>query len=308
MRSLDELRTLLSAATLAPAAGATAPSRSGSSSTSPLFVEPIWSFWQDASQLLLVTRAVVGQLLGVAASQSGELGLGDLRASLPTGLAAVLREWFDKTGEDPGDYQRAEVYRRFYGLLPALSVGPGPTQSPIIELSHAALVEAAGVDRFTDGANTYEAGRLAPLLRQVHVALAEAVSQPVQGGATVDVLRRFVALQSVGREDMLIAQWIMNQPEVRDAGLQSLVLVAYPEMWMATLDAARARLGMLGALSVYHDELARSAEALLLSIRFADPRAIDDAFALDWARFWRPEVRTYLGAFRRVTGGDIEKV
>ena len=53
-------------------------------------------------------------------------------------------------------------------------------------------------------------------------------------------------------------------------------------------------------------DLAVFGERLLLSIRYGNWSVINDSRAAEnWARFWRPEVKTYMHSYRAVTGVEL---
>jgi hypothetical protein len=64
------------------------------------------------------------------------------------------------------------------------------------------------------------------------------------------------------------------------------------------------RLQHWGDVTVAHfHELARFGEQILLSIRFGDWSDINDQeLARNWARYWRPEIQSYIHAYDAVTG------
>jgi hypothetical protein len=107
------------------------------------------------------------------------------------------------------------------------------------------------------------------------------------------------------RHEMLMDQWILGRPEVRDF-LPTRTMVALPEEWMAPVDAMNKLKGWSDTSVLHFRDLAVFGEQLLLSIRFgAWTAVIEPEQAANWARYWRPEIQGYIHAVRAVTGIDL---
>ena len=93
------------------------------------------------------------------------------------------------------------------------------------------------------------------------------------------------------RHEMLMQQWILARPEMREF-LPTRTMVAYPEAWMAPVDAMNKLQGWSDTSVLHFRDLAVFGEQLLLGIRFgAWTVVIDPDQAANWARYWRPEAR-----------------
>ena len=104
---------------------------------------------------------------------------------------------------------------------------------------------------------------------------------------------------------MLMQQWILARPEMRD-WLPGRIMVAYPEAWMASVDAMNKVQGRSDMSVVHFRDLSVFGEQLLLGIRFgAWSIVIDPNQAANWVRYWRPEIQGYIHAYRTVTGIDL---
>ncbi|MBI5548279.1 MAG: hypothetical protein HY901_30735, partial [Deltaproteobacteria bacterium] len=130
-------------------------------------------------------------------------------------------------------------------------------------------------------------------LRELHYLLAEGAQN------------QFGDLPTTARQEMLLQQYILGRPEMRDF-LRGRPMVPYPEDWMDRVDTMKTLQGWTDVSVVPFSELAIFGERLLSSIRWNSWSLIDDRdVAADWARFWRPEIQRYIHSYRAVTGVDL---
>jgi hypothetical protein len=116
---------------------------------------------------------------------------------------------------------------------------------------------------------------------------------------------QFGDLPWTARVEMLIEQWIMARPEMRDF-LQSRAMVPYTEAWMPQVDTMKTLQGWTDVSVSHFDDLGTYGEEILLSIRYGNWVDINDEdVAKNWARYWRPEIQGYLHAYRAVAGVDL---
>ena len=100
-------------------------------------------------------------------------------------------------------------------------------------------------------------------------------------------------------------QYLLSQPEMRDF-LQSRPMVPYKEPWMAQVDTMKTLQGWSDITVTHFRDLGTYGEQILLSIRYGDWIDINDEEpAKNWARYWRPEIQSYIHAYRTVTGVDL---
>jgi hypothetical protein len=104
---------------------------------------------------------------------------------------------------------------------------------------------------------------------------------------------------------MLIEQWVLSRPEVRDF-LGGKVMVPYTEPWMDRVDSMKTIQGWTDTSVSYFNKLAIYGEQILLSIRYDNWSEINDALtAGNWAIFWRNEIQQYIHSYFAVTGVDL---
>jgi len=132
-------------------------------------------------------------------------------------------------------------------------------------------------------------------LRELHFVLTEGMQN------------QYGDLPSQARVEMLIQQWFLARPEMREF-LRGRVMVPYPERWMDSVDTMKSLQGWTDVPTLYFNELAVTGEQLLLSVRFADwstqTADITDK-AAGWARRHRSLMQRYVYAYRMITGVDL---
>ncbi|MGC4095594.1 MAG: hypothetical protein QM706_00610 [Nitrospira sp.] len=262
-------------------------------------IEPIWSFWLDVAGLTDMTTTLATRQIKLNAR-------GALRSipklNLPPELIAALTAWFSDHHDGARESARAANYMAHYGLK--LPSGKSSVKSSrFLDAFHAVLVDAFQYKR---GAmrGTRDATVLLHELRRLHIALNRSASLIVDDLPTNEVFPRLGERLGLGRADLLIAQSLLASPQIA-AALRSHILVAYPEPWMPPLDRLRQLTRTIDSLSLFYFELASTAEALFLSIRFGDwMQAMTDA-AINWATFWHDDIARYLVAYREVVNVDL---
>src|SRR6202041_1835639 len=130
-------------------------------------------------------------------------------------------------------------------------------------------------------------------LKEVHLLLAQGAHN------------QFGDLPWTARTEMMLQQWMLARPEIRDF-LQSRIMVPYKEPWMPQVDTMKTLQGWTDVTVTHFRDLAVYGEQLLLSIRYGDWIADNDEYsAINWARYFRPEIQGYLHAYRAATGIDL---
>ena len=130
-------------------------------------------------------------------------------------------------------------------------------------------------------------------IREVHLLLAEGAHN------------QFGDLPSTSRQEMLIEQWLLARPEMREF-LGGRIMVPYSEIWMDRVDTVKRVQGWTDTTITDFHDLAVFGEQILLSIRYGHWSDIHDpAHAANWARYWRPEIQSYIHSYRAVTGVDL---
>jgi hypothetical protein len=261
-------------------------------------VEPIWSFWLDAAHLARLTTLLAARQIEAHMTGSSRIP----KLNLPPPLIALLKTWFDDHRNGDRASARAANYVAHYGLhLPGDRGRPSVTSSRFLDAFHTVLLEAVRHKTASLRTSQPDADYLVLLLRRLHLNLAQTASLVVEGVPTPDLFTRLGMSLSLGRADLLTAQWLLARPELT-AALRGAILVPYAEAWAPPLDQLRHLTGTADSLTFFYYELATTAEALLLSIRFANWPQSTSSAATNWANFWQPEILRYLVAYQEVTG------
>ena len=130
-------------------------------------------------------------------------------------------------------------------------------------------------------------------LREVHLLLAQGAHN------------QFGDLPWTARVEMLMQQWLLARPEMREF-LQSRPMVPYKKPWMPQVDTMKTLQGWSDVTVTHFRDLGIYGEQILLSMRYGDWIDINDEdSAKNWARYWRPEIQSYIHAYRTVTGIDL---
>src|SRR5439155_3971322 len=131
-------------------------------------------------------------------------------------------------------------------------------------------------------------------LKEVHLILAEGAHN------------QFGDLTWTARGEMLIMQWMLARPEMREF-LRGRYMVPYQETWMGAVDSMKRLQGWTDTSITHFHELAMTGERILLSIRYGDWTDINsiEEQAKNWARNSKPEIQRYLHGYQAVTGIDL---
>jgi hypothetical protein len=254
----------------------------------PQLVELIWSYWLEEGRLTETMKAISLRFQNIRQGRRDPLA--ELKIDVLRPLGRLLWQYVQDEHHRLTARRRAYEYEHQYGLRvtgAADSPKPVESRSRFPGAFDDLLQRAAEFYAEADIA-TADASPVLQALRKVHLLLAEGAHN------------QFGDLPRTARQEMLMEQWILARPEFDDYLPSS---AAFPEPWMARVDAMR-RLQGWGDTSIQHfRDLATFGEQVLLSVRFGDWSAANVDQAAGWARFWRREVEGYIAAFRAVNAG-----
>ncbi len=269
----------------------------GSKVQSPCMLELIWSYWHEEGMLVQTLNAISRRFQNVR-------GIGDrdplahLEIDPLRPLNNILWGYIQDEQNRLTLKRRAYEYDHHYGLtiygkaVPTLR--PADSRSKFLEGFHN-LLHLCSVFYKEDNDTTVIADGFPLLnaLKEVHLLLAQGAHN------------QFGDLPWTARAEMLIQQWLVARPEIRDF-LQSRPMVPYKEAWMPQVDTMKTLQGWSDVTVTHFRDLGAYGEQILLSIRYGDWIDVnDEESAKNWARYWRPEVQGYLHAYRAVTGVDL---
>jgi hypothetical protein len=263
----------------------------------PCLLELIWSYWHEEGMLVQSINAVSRRFQNVGGAGDRDplahLEIDPLRPLNNLLWGYIQDEWNRLTVK-----RRAYEYDHHYGLtlhgkaVPALR--PADSRSKFLEGFHNLLYVCSVFFKEDNDTTVIADGYpLLNALKEVHLLLAQGAHN------------QFGDLPWTARVEMLIQEWLLARPEIRDF-LQSRALVPYKETWMPQVDTMKTLQGWSDVTVTHFRDLGVYGEQILLSIRYGDWIEINDEdTAKNWARHWRAEVQSYLHAYRVATGVDV---
>ena len=263
----------------------------------PSMLELIWSYWHEEGMLVQTMKAIALRFQnrrGPAATDPlANLELDPLRP-----LNNLLWGYIQDEYRQLTVMRRAYEYDHHYGLTlvgrAVPSLASADSRSKFIEAFHNLLHRAAVF--FREDADTTVQADGFPLLnalKEVHLILAEGAHN------------QFGDLPWTARVEMLIQQWLMARPEMREF-LRGRYMVPYQEAWMGAVDAMKRLQGWTDVGVSHFRDLAVFGEQILLSVRFGDwVNVNDEDNAKNWARYWKPEIQSYIHSYLAATGVDL---
>jgi hypothetical protein len=266
--------------------------------TNPCFLELLWSYWHEEGHLVKAMNAIGWRFQNRSSGPPGRDPLAGLDIDPLRPLNNLLWGYLQDEQHRLSTMRRAYEYDHHYGLV--LSTRPGPpvrgadSRSRFIEAFHNLLTLSWEFHRQDDDTTVIADGfSVLNALKETHLLLSEGAHN------------QFGDLPWTARHEMLMQQWILARPEMRDF-LPTRTMVAHPEAWMAPVDAMNKLQGWTDTSVMHFRDLAVFGEQLLLSIRFgAWGAVIVPDQAANWARYWRSELQGYIHAYRAVTGVDL---
>jgi hypothetical protein len=263
----------------------------------PCLLELIWSYWHEEG-MLAQTMSVISRRFQNERRPGGRDPLAHLEIAPLRPLNNLLWGYIQDEWSRLSVKRRAYEYDHHYGLslygkaVPTLR--PADSRSKFLEGFHNLLHLAANFFKEDNDTTVIADGfPLLNALKEVHLLLAQGAHN------------QFGDLPWTARAEMLIQQWLLARPEMREF-LQSRQMVPYREAWMSQVDTMKTLQGWSDVTVTHYHDLGVYGEQILLSVRYGNWIAVNDENqATNWARYWRPEIQGYLHAYRAVTGVDL---
>ncbi|SHO60753.1 hypothetical protein [Algoriphagus zhangzhouensis] len=262
----------------------------------PVLSELIWNYWHEEGYLVQTMNAISHRFQNIKTDGKNALNQMDIDPLRP--LSNILWGYIQDTQHRLTIPRRAYEYENHYGINiigKAISnLNPVNSRSGFMAAFNNLLNKCAhfyrerdNIQRIPDGFPVLNA------LKEVHMILAEGAHN------------QFGDLPTVSKIEMLIEQWILSRPEVREF-LGGKVMIPYSQGWMPRVDSMKNLQGWDPvSINNFHD-LAIFGEQLILSIRYGDWYVINQAnFAAQWADEWRNEIQGYIHRYQVVTGVDL---
>lgn len=265
--------------------------------SAPMLLELIWSYWHEEGMLVQSVSALTlrfqNKRAGGGSDPLAALALDPLRP-VSNLLWGYIQDEFNRLTVP----RRAYEYSHHYGLtlygkaVPPMR--PADNRSKFIEAFHNLLYRCSVFFKEDDDTTVLADGfALLQSLKETHLLLAEGAHN------------QFGDLPWTARVEMLMQQWLLARPEIRDF-LPGRTMVPYTEKWMAQVDAMKRLQGWTDVGITHFRDLGVFGEQILLSVRYQTWILENDpSQAINWARYWRPEIQAYLHAYRAATGADL---
>lgn len=264
--------------------------------TNPCLLELIWSYWHEEGMLAQTMNAITRRFQNVRTSARDPLANLEIDPLRP--LNNVLWGFVQDEQHRLSVVRRNYEYDHHYGLRlegrAVQNMRPADSRSRFIEAFHN-LLRLAAVFFKQDDDTTVKADAFPVLnaLKEVHLILSQGAHN------------QFGDLPSTARIEMLMEQWLLARPELREF-LPTRIMTAYPEPWMDRVDAMKKLQGWSDASVLHFRNLAIFGEQVLLSIRWGHWSDVQEPLqAFNWLRFFRPQIQGYAHAYRAVTGVDL---
>lgn len=263
----------------------------------PCLLELIWSFWHEEGMLVQTMNALSLRFQNKRAAREHDplvhLNLDPLRP-LSNFIWGYIQDEINRLSVA----RRVYEYDHHYGLTLVGKAVPtlrsADSRSKFLEAFHNLLHVTSRFYREDDDTTVIaDAFPVLNALKEVHLVLAQGAHN------------QFGDLPWTARAEMLVQQWLLARPEIREF-LSRPPMVPYKEDWMATVDVMKQLQGWSDVTVTHFRDLAVYGEQILLAIRYGDWIDVNDSQqARNWARYWRPEVQSYLHSYRAVTGVDL---
>lgn len=263
----------------------------------PCFIELIWNYWHEEGMLVQSINAVSRRFQNLRAPGERD-PLSHMEIDPLRPLNNVLWGYVEEERDRLSVQRRAYEYLHQYGLElygKAISnLRPADFRSKFLEAFHNLLNKCADYYRAKQDTTVDPDGY--PMLhsiQELNLILAQGAHN------------QFGDLPWTARVEMLMQEWILARPEIRDF-LQSRMMVPYKEAWMPQVDTMKTIQGWTDVGVTHFRDLGVLGEKILLTIRWYDWYDVtDESIVKGWADLLRPQVQSYIHAYRAVTGVDL---
>ena len=265
--------------------------------TNPCLMELIWSYWMEEGMLVQALNVISRRFQNLRGAGERDplqrLDLDPLRS-----LNGLFWGYVQDEQHRLSVVRRAYEYSHEYGLSlegrAVRGLRPSDSRSKFLEAFHNLLYLCSIFFKEDDDTTVVADGfPILNGLKEIHYILAAGASN------------QFGDLPATARQEMLMQQWLLARPEMRDF-LGGKIMVPYPEDWMDRVDTIKAMSGWTDVSVIYFRDLATYGEQIVLSIRYGAWSITNNpAQAANWARYWRPEIQAYIHAYRAATGVDL---
>lgn len=263
----------------------------------PCFLELIWNYWHEEGMLVQSINAVSQRFQNHRAPGERD-PLAHMEIDPLRPLNNILWGYVQEERDRLSIKRRAYEYQHQYGLSlygkAVADLRPADSRSKFIEAFHNLLNKCADYYRAKQDTTVDPDGYpLLHALQELNLILAQGAHN------------QFGDLAWTSRVEMLMQQWILARPEMRDF-LQSRAMVPYKETWMPQVDTMKNLQGWSDVVVTHFRDLAVYGEQITLTIRWYNWYDVtSEEEAKGWADLLRSQIQTYIHAYRAATGVDL---
>ena len=257
--------------------------------------EAIWSYWMEEGMLVKTMHAIAQRFQNIRKGDADPLANLEIDPLRP--LNNLLWGFIQHEADRLWVRRRPFEYSHQYGLtfIPEATPGEYDRQSRehLLDAFHDLLRQSSVFPDDHQSEVVTDALPLLNALKRVHLAFVEGSHN------------QFGDLPWTARAEIMLIQYVFSRPEVVDF-LKSDTLSPHQEHWEASADKMKSIQGWTDVPVSQFRDLAALGEQLLLSVRFGDWMTTnDEQLARNWARYFRPEIKGYIFAYRTVAGVDL---
>jgi hypothetical protein len=264
----------------------------------PILTELIWSYWHEEGMLEQTMIALTQRFQNKANTRNGKDPLANFATDPLRPLNNIIWGYIQDEMHRLTLQRRAYEYEHEYGLRligdAVKNMQPAERRSNFLSAFHDLLHKCCILFKEADDrTRTPDGFAVLNALLSLHMIMAEGAHN------------QFGDLPVTARVEMLMEQWILSQPEIREF-LGGRIMVPYREAWMDRVDSMKNLQGWVAPSVTSYNDLARFGEQLLLHIRWTNWTDINlPDYATIWALEHRPAIQKYIHAYRMVTNVDL---
>jgi hypothetical protein len=227
----------------------------------PCFVELIWAYWQEEGMLVQTMNAISRRFQNRRGPRERD-PLAQLEIDPLFPLNNLVWGYLQDEPNRLSVLRRAHEYDHQYGITlkgrAVRGMRTADSRSRFLEAFHNLIHQCILFYRQDDDTTVIADGfAVLNALRETHYILGQGAHN------------QFGDLTATARQEMLIQQWLLSRPEMRQF-LGGRVMVPYPEPWMDRVDAMKTLQGWTDTSVIHFNDLAVYGEQLVLSIRYGD--------------------------------------
>ncbi|WDZ82898.1 hypothetical protein [Micromonospora cathayae] len=266
----------------------------------PLGIELFWVYWHEEAMVQQSHNVIIRRFQNLPNTRRRPDPLARFELDSLRPLNNILWGWIQDKGGTLSVQRRDYEYQHEYGLRligkAAGNVAGVDNRSQFVSAFHNLLHQCTEFYEQDDNLTVQSDGF--PLLSAL---------QETQLVVTAGADNQYGDLPWTARVETLMQLWMLGRPEMREF-LGGRPMVPYKERWMDRVDTMKSIMDWDDVNVTHFRDLGVFGEQLLLSIRYGSWATQNEPVsAVNWARYWRPEIQGYIHAYRAATGVDLRQ-